>query len=109
FTAGYSLSERDDSSHGAPRRKGCRLSDQNALKAASPRLFRGAQHLGHRFDELTPRGGFGPELLPPPNGEPIEFRAAIVLGELPLGLDPPALLEAVQRRIQRSLADGEHF
>src|SRR5262249_49499239 len=45
--------------------------------------------------------------LPAGAGERIELRAPVVLAVAPLGLDPPLLLELVERGIERALADGE--
>ena len=48
------------------------------------------------------------ELAAPFGGDLVELRAAIVLGDAPFGGDPPAVLEAVQRRVERALVHLEH-
>src|SRR4051812_12916791 len=47
------------------------------------------------------------QLLPSGRGEPVVLGLAIVLGWPPLGLEPAVLLEAIQRRKQRSWVDLE--
>src|SRR5690606_41731269 len=52
--------------------------------------------------------GFLAESFPAEPRERVEFGSAIVLGLAPLRADPAPLLELVQRRIQRSVADLKH-
>src|SRR5262245_11422578 len=55
--------------------------------------------------QRPPRIGLLLELLPSFSRQLVVLRAAVVVREIPLRLDPTAPLEAVQRRIQRSLID----
>src|SRR5665647_1057213 len=57
----------------------------------------------HARDVPPPRRQLGTERLLPPRRGPVVLRAPIVLGGLPLAVDPPALLEPLQRRVERSL------
>jgi len=65
------------------------------------------QDLGYRFDQQTPGFGFLAELAAAQRGELIELGPAVIVREPPLGLDPFAGLEAVQRWVQRPFADLE--
>ena len=55
-----------------------------------------------------PVGGFAFELAAARAGQRVELRSPIVLALLPLGGDPAVLLELVQRRIERAVADLQH-
>ena len=50
---------------------------------------------------------FPVQLFPAFPGEDIEFRGAAQIGIFPLGADPALLFEPVERRVQRTLANGE--
>ena len=70
----------------------------------------GAHHFPDRVDEPIPDSPLQRAAAAASGGsEPVELRATIVLGEPPLRLDPSALIETMQRRIQRPFADDEHF
>src|SRR5262249_32921331 len=64
--------------------------------------------LGDRGRQPLPVRRLGLELLPAQPREGVELRFPVVLGRLPLRLDPAFLLELVERRIERALADLEH-
>src|SRR4051812_16295179 len=53
--------------------------------------------------ELLPAPLLDVELLAPGGGQLVEARPAVVLRHAPLRRDPPALLEPVERRIERAL------
>src|SRR5688500_1205483 len=72
-------------------------------------LLRGLEYLPHRLNELLPRPRFGPHLRASVSRKAIDLSAPAGLRELPLCIHPAALLEAVQRRIERALADLEHL
>jgi hypothetical protein len=67
------------------------------------------EHLSNGGGQLLPFALFRFQLLAAAFGEFIEFRAAVVLGCAPAGFDPASPLEAMQRRIQRTLLDLENF
>jgi hypothetical protein len=48
-----------------------------------------------------------PEPRPTESREAVELRPPVVLGRAPLRADPPAVLETVERRVQRTLVDLE--
>src|SRR6266567_3858601 len=56
----------------------------------------------NRFDELSPAGVLGGELLLTGRGEAVVFRSLIALGELPLRFEQDLFLEAVERGIERA-------
>src|SRR5262249_48802728 len=62
-----------------------------------------------RGRESPPVGGFPLELLSSRPRERVELRAPVVLGRLPLRLDPALLLELVQCGIERAVADLKHL
>src|SRR3712207_4981047 len=78
-----------------------RGSDRGGLRR---RLERGED--GAR--EARPRLRLQLELRAPARGERVELRAPVVLRLPPLGRDPPALLEAVQRGVEGTLAHLQH-
>ncbi len=41
-------------------------------------------------------------------GQRVKFRAAIVLARPPIGFDPTAMLQFVQRWVKRAIADAQH-
>src|SRR5947208_13203355 len=89
------------------RRHGERDDDRIAILStrwvgprSSGRLLGGAQHPSDGVDELGPHRRLGAELLPALRRQTVELRAAIVVGEPPLALDPVTLLQAVERRIE---------
>src|SRR4029453_7357800 len=57
--------------------------------------------------QALPAGGFGFELAAPLAREAVELGFAAAFGGLPFGLQPAAVLQAVQRRIERALSDLE--
>jgi hypothetical protein len=65
------------------------------------------EHECHRGGEAIPLVHFFAECFPSVRGERVVARAAIVHGGLPGALDPAAMLEALQRGIERSLIDVE--
>jgi hypothetical protein len=48
----------------------------------------------------TVRSRFGPELLPPAGGEPVELGPAVVFREPPFGLNPAAIFQSVEGGIE---------
>lgn len=63
----------------------------------------------HRADKLIPTAGLMSELLATGRSEAIVAGLAIILGRAPEGGDPTAVLEAVQRRVQRSVFHLQNF
>ena len=69
----------------------------------------GLQNLRHSGGELGPPGGFGPQMLTTAAGQAVTFHLPILLRHAPFGLQPPAPLHPVQRRIEGALLDlGAH-
>ena len=68
-----------------------------------------SQHLGDGSCQPLPLAFFGFELLAPGFREFVVFRAAVVIGGAPAGLDPAAAFEAMQRRIQRALLNLQNL
>src|SRR5215216_2062490 len=54
-----------------------------------------------------PRLGLGQEEAAAGGGEPVVARLAVVLGDAPARAHELALLEAVERLVQRAVVDGE--
>src|SRR5258706_6864492 len=66
-------------------------------------LLSGTEHPRDRFRQQTPTRTFSLQLAATRDGQPVVFRALLVLRDVPLRVDPPSLLEAVQRRVQRAV------
>jgi hypothetical protein len=65
------------------------------------------QYLEHGVGVPRPSPRLGAERRAPGGGELVELRAAVVLREPPVALDEPALLEPVQRGVERAFLDAE--
>src|SRR5262249_9319965 len=65
--------------------------------------------LGDSRREPVPVGSFFFQLAAAQPGQRIEFGATIVLTGPPLGRDPSFLLQLVECRVQRSVADLQYF
>src|SRR6185437_2971607 len=50
---------------------------------------------------------FGAQLAAAGGGEAIEFRATVGVGDAPLGVDPAAILEAMECEVERAVLDVE--
>src|SRR5262245_39811882 len=74
----------------------------------SYRRGRGRQDFRDRLRERRPRGRLGAELLPSLRGDAVILRAAVVLRDAPLTLDPTPSLEPVQSRVERALLDLQY-
>ena len=70
---------------------------------------RGLQDSSDSRGKTLPVLGLLPELLLSLGREAIVFCPAVVVGHAPLSLNPILLLEAVERRIERSLIDLKHI
>ena len=70
---------------------------------------RGFQNKTDGRREPLPVGLFSLQIFAPRRSQRIELRAAIVVRLAPLGLDPSALLKAMEGGIQRSLIPLQHF
>src|SRR5205823_14643161 len=70
---------------------------------------RGLQNKTDGRGEPLPVGLFSLQILAPRRRQRIELRPAIVVRLTPLGLDPSALLKAMEGGIERSLVHLEHF
>jgi hypothetical protein len=66
-----------------------------------------AQHPGDGRRQPFPAGALGLQLPAPCRGQAVELRPLFVLGDLPLGVNPPLALEAVKRRVERAMIDVE--
>src|SRR5947209_19842049 len=73
------------------------------------RPLRSLPHLGDGEDEPVPARLLLLELAPARLRERVELGAAARLVHLPLRGDPALLLDAVERRVDRSLLDFEHL
>src|SRR4051812_20429210 len=60
-------------------------------------------------DDLVPAVRLFDELRTSVRRQPVVARAPVVLGGSPERRDPAAVLEAMERRIQRAVLDAEHF
>src|ERR1019366_617264 len=61
------------------------------------------------FRQALPTGGFGFELRPPLARPTIEFGLTPGLGGLPIGSQPAAIFQPVQRRVERALRNLDHI
>src|SRR5277367_74660 len=64
--------------------------------------------MGDRGREAAPVGGLFFQMLAAKSCERVELCAAVVFAGLPLGGDPAFLLEFVQGRVERAVADLEN-
>src|SRR2546425_8737213 len=64
---------------------------------------------GDSSGDATPVGRLSFELLLPQRGQGIELGSTVVFTRLPLGSNPPAIFQFVQRRIERAVADAQHI
>src|SRR5581483_5755045 len=60
-----------------------------------------------RRDVVSPTGHFSAESRAPFRGERVVLRAAVVLGQAPLGVDRTGVLEPIQRLVERRVDDAE--
>src|SRR5205823_9080798 len=75
--------------------------------APSGRLRGGGEEAGDGLHVALPRRRLGLQLLPAGGGEPVEAGALPLVGEPPLAVHQPALLEAVQGDVQGAVGDLE--
>src|SRR5262249_34879560 len=80
----------------------------NMCVAPSKRPSGRAQHPLDRGDVLAPRVRLVAEHAAAFGGEAVVLGAAVVVRRAPLGCDAAALLEALQREVERALVDVEH-
>src|SRR5687767_14475948 len=66
------------------------------------------EHARDRLCEGIPARPLRLKVSPTGRCQPVILRALLVFRELPLGVDQAALLEAVERRVQRSVVDVQH-
>src|SRR5262245_43132974 len=66
-----------------------------------------SHHARDRLDEPVPATRFADELFASDRGERIEACAPVVLRRAPRSLDPSAVLEALEGRVQRSMVDEQ--
>src|SRR5208282_1107582 len=59
--------------------------------------------------KTVPVGRLFFELLPPEPGQRIKFAATVVFTQLPLGSNPTALFQLVQRGVERAIADPQYI
>src|SRR3954451_3521366 len=78
----------------------------NSRASARGRLF-APDELRHRRDVVAPVGDSRLKVAFTAGGELVELGASIVLGDAPVAVDQPALLESVQREIQRAILDDQ--
>src|SRR5262249_44720223 len=67
----------------------------------------GAERGGHRGRHLVPAVGFLAQSTAPCRRELVETGAPVVVGHAPFAVEQPAMFEAIERRIERALLDGE--
>jgi len=84
---------------------GAMLPDDGSAAATDFHLLQQAPFVSRIVIQL--QGEAGSELTAAAGGDLIELRAATQLGDAPLGLDEPILLEAMQRGIQRALIHAQ--
>src|SRR5205814_9247356 len=72
-------------------------------------LNRRAEDAGDGVSQRVPLARLDLKLLAALRGQAIELRAPVVLGRARIEGNPPALDQAVQRRIQRSLLHLQHI
>src|SRR5689334_24314613 len=84
-------------------RASARRPTRDRVRAASPlsKLISALQDEGHGVSEALPLVDFLPERASALCGDLIKAGAAIVLGGLPGALDVAAMLEALQRGVER--------
>src|SRR5262245_9748476 len=70
-------------------------------------LFRGPQKAFHERDGPRPAFRFALDLAAAGSSELVKFRSPVAVGNAPARLDPSPLLEAQQRRVERSLVEVE--
>ena len=75
--------------------------------AHRPVRAHGLEDLEHRVRVGRELRRLGLELPAAGGGELVVLGFAVVLGEPPLGLDPPALLEPVEGDVERPVLDGD--
>jgi hypothetical protein len=89
----------------------CRFATSNA-RALAALPFRSlrcpAEHAHDRAGDTPPFAFLAPELAAAGRGQRVEARAAVVVRRAPFGVDPAARLQALQRRIERSVIDDEY-
>src|SRR5688500_7706768 len=71
-------------------------------------LLGGAEGAVHGADDLVPPRRLFGELRAARRRQPVVARAAVVLRRPPEGGDPAAILEAMERRVERSVLDLQH-
>ena len=67
----------------------------------------GPEHPHDRRGDAAPLPLFVDELLAPLAGQRVEARLAVVLGGAPRGVDEAAVLEPLQRRVERAVVDDQ--
>ena len=72
-------------------------------------LSRGLQHSVNDGRHLLPSFGFLAKLFAAAFGQGIVLGFAIIFGNAPLGLNPPALLQPEKGRVKRPLIEVEHI
>src|SRR5258707_3407241 len=72
-------------------------------------LSDGLHHLRHRRDEMLTLRLLDGELFAAGSRQLIKARPTIVLGYAPFTLEPTALLDAVEGRIESTLLDAQHI
>src|SRR5262245_5093056 len=65
----------------------------------------GSQHAGHRTRILQPLLGLCLEMAAPGGANTIVARLAVVFGYAPFGADEAALLETIERLVERRIFD----
>ena len=74
-------------------------------RGGAPSSLRGSENSFDRERQAAPLRLARGQLLTAPAVERIEAGAAVVVGDTPLGVDPPPRLEPLQRRVQRAVVD----
>src|SRR5882672_516570 len=84
---------------------------RDGISISSMRFIDSSSRLQHSLngeDHPRPTFCFGLQLLTTRSRQLVVLCAAIVLGLAPLGINPPFLLHAVKRRVERAFFYGQH-
>src|SRR5438477_308035 len=106
-TCAASSASKSSSSRAAPKRPRIRAMRTNSrVSIASP--GREAEEAADDAGDPLPVLRFGRQLAPPGPGDCVELRLPVVLRRAPRRGNPPPLLQAKERRVDRPLIELQH-